>query len=222
MEGRWQFAPSPLTPLPRRGEGNGVAPPQAVLEISPLSPCGRGAGGEGVALRWICYSLFVSFAYFVVHAERTALRASKRAVGRPAGGAFRRAIAARAGIAPAAAELDGGRLARAMQSLATDLDAGKRSIKRSPPSMADFLRRSPDWSRQARGTGRLGEVLEQFVDFRQFIVDMRHSVWTALAYPLFLVIAAFGLFLLFAVYVGPMLADIYRDTAFPAISGTWT
>lgn len=114
------------------------------------------------------------------------------------------------GLRAAAAELDGGRLARAMELLATDLERGQTLEQALAHERGRFPATFTGLVAAGVRTGRLGEVLEEFAGFRQFVADMRRDVWTALAYPLFLVVLTIGLFAVFADEIAPLLADTYR------------
>lgn len=114
------------------------------------------------------------------------------------------------GLRAASAELGDTRLARAMQTLAARLDRGQSL----DAALADEQSRLPA---SVRGlmvagvrSGRLGEALQQFVAFRQFVADMRRSVWSALAYPMLLLALFTGVFLFVMVELAPILTSLYE------------
>ena len=115
------------------------------------------------------------------------------------------------GLRAAAAELNDGRLADALRSLAAGLERGQtldQALLSEPSRLPANLR-----GLIAAGvrSGRLGEVLEQFVGFRQFVTDLRRRVWLALAYPLMLLFITAGLFLFLILEMTPLLTTLQRD-----------
>jgi len=114
------------------------------------------------------------------------------------------------GLRAAAAELPRGKLARAMAAVAAALERGQSLDQalsaqhgRFPPHLRGLV------AAGAR-SGKLGEVLEQFVQFRQFRADIRRGLWQTLAYPLLLLALMAGFVLFFTHYFIPSFQQI-RD-----------
>ncbi len=95
------------------------------------------------------------------------------------------------GLRAAAAELPDSRLAAALKRLAASLDHGQTLDQ----AMAAEGRALPAHFQAlvAAGirSGKLGQTLEEFVEFRQTTSDIRSSVWVALVYPA-VVLASFS------------------------------
>ena len=130
------------------------------------------------------------------------------------------------GLRAAAEEVRDGRLAQSLRSLAAALERGQPLEQallaeqlRLPASFRGLI---------AAGvrSGRLGEVLEQFVSFRQFVADMRRQVWLVLAYPLVLLAITALLFVFVVVELTPLLGVAYKQISVEPVyswsSGTWT
>ncbi len=115
------------------------------------------------------------------------------------------------GLRAAAAELPDSRLAAALNRLAASLDRGQTLEQ----AMAAEGRALPPHLQAlvAAGirTGKLGQTLEEFVDFRQTTADIRRSVWLALAYPAVVIALLLGVVAFLSVYVVPAFAKIFRD-----------
>jgi type II secretory pathway component PulF len=115
------------------------------------------------------------------------------------------------GLRTAADETDSWRLARALRSIAAQLDQGRTldqiietKANRLPPHLAGLIR-------AAQRTGALAQVLAEWLENRRAVREHWRALLTALAYPAIAVILAAAVFLLLAnTVVGtfkPMLED---------------
>ena len=119
--------------------------------------------------------------------------------------------AAGPGLRALAAELGHGRVARAVRRIAAALDAGATiedgAGRRRDPIPAARPRAD---SRGAR-SGRLGEVLEDFVDLERHRIELRRRIRLILAYPGVLVALMVALCVLLGLFVIPPFESIFRD-----------
>jgi type II secretory pathway component PulF len=115
------------------------------------------------------------------------------------------------GLRAAAAELPDSRLAAALNRIAAALDGGQSLDQ----TMAAERRGLPHYLQAlvAAGihTGKLGQTLEEFVEFRQTSSDIRRSVWLAIAYPAVVLALLLGVIVFLSVTVVPAFAKIFRD-----------
>jgi type II secretory pathway component PulF len=124
------------------------------------------------------------------------------------------------GLRALAAELGHGRVARAMGRIAAALDAGATIENaldaegtRFPPHIRGLIRAG------AR-SGRLGEVLEDFVDLERYRIELRRRIRLILAYPALLVAITAALCVLLGVCVVSPFKAIFEDfgTALPIMT----
>jgi type II secretory pathway component PulF len=129
-------------------------------------------------------------------------------------------LALPAGLRALGQELPGGPLARATAALAGRLEEGEsidQALKapghRFPPHLAAIVR-------AGLRAGRLGEVLNRFVEFERDAAELRRRLWLALAYPLILLGTLAGLFAFSAHVIVKEFDTILKDfgLALPAIT----
>ena len=124
-----------------------------------------------------------------------------------------------AGLRALADELSGWRLPHVLRKIADRLDAGDDLIRtlESQGSLPNHLRGLMLAGVQS---GRLSQVLEEYVDLQHSQSELRRRVWTALAYPfvLLLFIAVLSAFAGF--YVVPSFRKLFWDfgVALPAMT----
>ncbi len=119
-----------------------------------------------------------------------------------------------AGLRAAAAELPGGRLARAMVSIAAALERGQTLEQAFASQKGRFPADLGGLIAAGVRTGRLGEVLQQFVRFRQFTADVRRNVRVAIGYPLLLLGLTVALFAFLLHEFAPFAAQLDTDFGF--------
>ena len=114
------------------------------------------------------------------------------------------------GLRALAAELGHGRVARAVRRIAAALDAGATiedaldaEGTRFPPHVRGLILAG------AR-SGRLGEVLEDFVDLERYRIELRRRIRLILAYPALLVAIMAALCVLLGVFVIPPFREHLR------------
>ncbi|MCX7428372.1 MAG: type II secretion system F family protein [Planctomycetia bacterium] len=115
------------------------------------------------------------------------------------------------GLRALAAELGHGRVARAVRRIAAALDAGATiedaldaEGTRFPPHVRGLILAG------AR-SGRLGEVLEDFVDLERHRIELRRRIRLILAYPALLMAIMVALCVLLGLFVIPPFESIFRD-----------
>jgi type II secretory pathway component PulF len=117
------------------------------------------------------------------------------------------------GLRAAAGELPKGRLAATLERIAAALERGQSLEQALVAERGALPRHLQALVTAGARTGKLGQVLEEFVHFRQQIDDIYRSVWIAVAYPAFLIVLLGAVALFFAVFVIPALsatAETYR------------
>jgi type II secretory pathway component PulF len=123
------------------------------------------------------------------------------------------------GLRALADELSGRRLPRVLRNLAQRLDAGDDlvvALESQGRSLPAHLR-----GLVVAGvrSGRLSEVLEEFVDLQRSQLELRHRVWLTLAYP-FVLLLFMTLLAIVSVYITDSFAKIFKDfgTQLPAMT----
>jgi len=115
------------------------------------------------------------------------------------------------GLRAAAAELPDGPLRATLGRIAEELAAGS-SLEQV---LAEHRRQLPPHFQPlligAIRSGRVGEVLEEFVDLARQRLELRRRVWAMLAYPVLLLMFMTVLFLFLEVGVVRQMAVIYSD-----------
>ncbi|MCA9071284.1 MAG: type II secretion system F family protein, partial [Planctomycetaceae bacterium] len=113
------------------------------------------------------------------------------------------------GLYALAQELPDGRVRRGLKVMASQLEAG-RSL--------EYVLESRNVPRDLRGlvraglrSGQSGEILSQYVNHAERIIDLRRRMAMAWGYPLFLMLMAAGIYLFFLIFLVPQFADIYED-----------
>lgn len=115
-----------------------------------------------------------------------------------------------AGLRAAAQETDSWRVARALRSIAAELERGRSledcltSSGRMPPQIAGLIR-------AARRTGDFSPMLAQWIENRRAAHQHWRGVLAALAYPALAVVLACGVFLLFALLVVPTFSVMFHE-----------
>jgi general secretion pathway protein F len=112
------------------------------------------------------------------------------------------------GLWAAAAELRKRRLAAAFERIAAAIERGQSLEQALAAERGALPRHLQALVTAGAHTGKLGQVLEDFVHFRQQTDDVYRSVWLAVAYPAFLVFLLAAVALFFAVSIVPTLASI--------------
>ena len=116
-----------------------------------------------------------------------------------------------AGLRALADELPGRRLPRVLRRLADRLDAGDdllAALESQGRSLPEHLR---GLMLAGVRSGRLAEVLEEYVDLQHSQSELRRRVWLALAYPFILLLLMTALAALASVYVVDEFAKIFKD-----------
>jgi type II secretory pathway component PulF len=114
------------------------------------------------------------------------------------------------GLRALADELSGRRLPRVLRNLAQRLDAGDDlvvALESQGRSLPSHLRGLVVAGVQS---GRLSEVLEEFVDLQRSQLELRHRVWLTLAYP-FILVVFMSLLAIVSVYLTESFAKIFKD-----------
>jgi len=114
------------------------------------------------------------------------------------------------GLRALADELSGRRLPRVLRNLAQRLDSGDDlvvALESQGRSLPAHLR-----GLVVAGvrSGRLSEVLEEFVDLQRSQLELRHRVWLTLAYP-FVLLLFMSLLAIVSVYITDSFAKIFKD-----------
>ena len=125
-----------------------------------------------------------------------------------------------AGLRALADELSGRRLSRVLHRLANRLDAGDdlvRALESQGRSLPSHLR---GLMLAGVRSGRLAEVLEEFVDLERNQTELRRRVWLSLAYPFILLLSMTALAAFVCVFLVDGFAKIFYDfgTALPAMT----
>jgi general secretion pathway protein F len=114
------------------------------------------------------------------------------------------------GLRALADELSGRRLPRVLRRLAQRLDAGDDLVvalesqgRSLPPHLRGLVVAGVR-------SGRLSEVLEEFVDLQRSQLELRHRVWLTLAYP-FVLVLFITLLAIVSVYIADSFAKIFKD-----------
>ncbi len=113
------------------------------------------------------------------------------------------------GLAAIADEFPWGRVRRSLQGIVRDLEAGNdlESVLARHRS-AGYL---PALVRAGQRSGRTGEILDNFITGSQIVSDLRQVLWTALAYPLILLVALVPLMLLVLLKVVPQFGELFAS-----------
>jgi type II secretory pathway component PulF len=114
------------------------------------------------------------------------------------------------GLRALADELSGRRLPRVLRNLAQRLDAGDDlvvALESQGRSLPAHLRGLVVAGVQS---GRLSEVLEEFVDLQRSQLELRHRVWLTLAYP-FILLMFMSLLAIVSVCLTDSFAKIFHD-----------
>lgn len=105
----------------------------------------------------------------------------------------------------------GGRLASTLRTMAQQLEAGasleatvQSQVARLPSTMQGLLL-------AGIRSGRLGEVLEEFVAVHREQIELRNRLRRILAYPSFLLVAVIGLFVFFGLIIAPAFKKIFDE-----------
>ena len=120
-----------------------------------------------------------------------------------------------AGLRALADEFPGRRLPRVLLNMADRLDAGDDLLcvlESQGKSLPGHLR---GLMLAGVRSGRLAEVLEEYVDLQHSQSELRRRVWITLAYPFVLLLFITGLTALAGAYVAPSFAKIFRDFGTP-------
>jgi len=125
-----------------------------------------------------------------------------------------------AGLRALADELPAGRLPHVLHRMADRLDAGDDLMAVLESHGATLPGHLRGLMLAGVRSGRLAEVLEQFVDLQQSQLELRRRVTMALAYPFFLLLVIAGLGTFTAGYVVPSFTKIFQDfgTTLPALT----
>ena len=113
------------------------------------------------------------------------------------------------GLAAIAEELPRGRLRRSLQGIVRELETGD--------DLETVLarRRAPAWLpalvRAGQRSGRTAEILEAFISHSRVASEMRQSVWTALVYPLAMLLVVVPLVLFLFLWIVPSFAGVFAD-----------
>ena len=111
------------------------------------------------------------------------------------------------GLRAAAAELPRGRLAAALERLAAGIERGQTLEQAMAAERRALPRTLQALVAAGVRTGNLGELLEEFVHFKQTNDDVRRSVWLAAIYPAFL-LGMLAILLVYAFgYLLPTIVD---------------
>jgi type II secretory pathway component PulF len=124
------------------------------------------------------------------------------------------------GLRALAGELPGRRLPRMLRALAARLDAGvdlsaaiDAEGRRLPPHLRGLVLAGVR-------SGRLAEVLEEYVDLQRSQLELRRRVWLSLAYPIVLLTLLAALTIVAKVFIVAEFVKIFRDfgTNLPALT----
>jgi general secretion pathway protein F len=115
------------------------------------------------------------------------------------------------GLRALADDLPPGQLREVVAELAGKLDAGE-PLDGALEAMGDrFPGHLRDLLLAGVGSGHVGEVLSQFVDYARVGAELKRSVWTSLLYPLLIVCLFLALFVMICVFVVRQFESIYLD-----------
>ncbi len=115
------------------------------------------------------------------------------------------------GLRALAGELPGVRLPSVLLAMSSQLEAGS-------PLDAVIQAQGPRFPAHLRGlvlaglrSGRLAEVLEEFVEVQRAQIDLRRRVWLSLAYPIVLLSVATLLLIFLQLSITPSFARVFED-----------
>ena len=115
------------------------------------------------------------------------------------------------GLHALAADLPPGELRNIVAELADRLDSGE-SLDGALEALGDrFPGHLRDLLLAGVGSGHVGEVLSQFVEYARVGAELKRSVWTSLFYPLLIVCLFLVLFVVICVFVVRQFESIYLD-----------
>ncbi|HEY2147452.1 MAG TPA: type II secretion system F family protein, partial [Pirellulales bacterium] len=119
------------------------------------------------------------------------------------------------GLRAAAAELPRSRVAAALARVAAALDRGESLDQAISAERGGLPKHLEAVIAAGVRTGRLGLVLEEFVQFQQQTDDIRRSVWRAMAYPALLIVMLIAAVMFYLGNVMPLLTRL-RNSFEPA------
>jgi type II secretory pathway component PulF len=112
------------------------------------------------------------------------------------------------GLRAVAGELPGRRLTRTVRRLADRFDAGDDAAVAMGSHGGRIAAPLPALMLAGVRTGRLAEVLEEYVSLERGRGELRRRLWRALAYPLVLLVMLAGMALVASVFLVPALKDL--------------
>jgi type II secretory pathway component PulF len=116
-----------------------------------------------------------------------------------------------AGLRVAAAECDSWRLARGLKAIAGDLDRGRGLADSLDAATRRLPRHLVGLIQAAQRTSAIGPMLVEWLENRRAARQQWRAIVTALAYPLFAVLFAIVVFVLFAVFVVRPFEQMYEE-----------
>jgi type II secretory pathway component PulF len=116
-----------------------------------------------------------------------------------------------AGLRALAEELPGWRLPRVLDALADRLDAGDDLVDALESQGQNLPLHLRGLMVAGVRSGRLAEVLEEFVDMQRSQAELRRRVWLGLAYPFILLVFMAALAMVANLYIVRAFAKIFAD-----------
>ncbi len=113
-----------------------------------------------------------------------------------------------AGLAAVAEEFPAGRTRAALRRIVRRLETGEDL--ESVLASCGAPRYLPALVRAGRRSGRTAEILENFIAGSRSAIELRQSLWMALAYPLFLLLVSVALGLLLLFWLIPTFASVFE------------
>lgn len=116
-----------------------------------------------------------------------------------------------AGLRALADDLPGGSLSRVLREISDQLDRGvtlEAALEAQGPRLPTHVR---GLVIAGVRSGRLAEVLEEFVDLQRSQTELRRRVWLGLAYPILLLVLLSGLLIFLQVAVVSEMVPIFED-----------
>lgn len=115
------------------------------------------------------------------------------------------------GLKALAEELNSRRLSPVINRVASAVEAGQPLSQALTASGNGFPGHLKGLIEAGEQSGRLADILERYLNGQQLVAELRRTAWTAMAYPLLLLLGAVSIFVVIEIFVLPQFADLFSE-----------